>query len=306
MTKQTGTKKRNVRRILIVITVLAVVVTAAAVGGSFGYAAYQKGRYVNVQDGYILNRLDAQQTYVVRMPAETQAVAGGEAAKKVSSEPVTLTYDHSEKGREHNWDIYTDEEDNQYFYHEETGQLVCIMYNHETPAPAKTTSAAYPSEEEVCAFVEQYLKTLVPQFDLYDLASCKNMCNYAGDPNGRYELYYGVKVGEYYGAQQIHVTCESDGKISGLVFPQDAKYEQMSEEEKAELAARMPDRQQLEQYAQEKMEEEHGDKLVSAKITGVSLCSEGDTYYLDIAMGLQVNIAEDLPVSMYGKAKYPL
>ena len=87
------------------------------------------------------------------MPAETQAVAGGEAAKKVASEPVTLTYDHSEKGREHNWDIYTDEEDNQYFYHEETGQLVCIMYNHETPAPAKTTSAAYPSEEEVCAFV---------------------------------------------------------------------------------------------------------------------------------------------------------
>lgn len=55
MTEQTGTKKRNVRRILIVITVLAVVVTAAAVGGSFGYAAYQKGRYVNVQDGYILN-----------------------------------------------------------------------------------------------------------------------------------------------------------------------------------------------------------------------------------------------------------
>ena len=94
MTEQTGTKKRNVRRILIVITVLAVVVTAAAVGGSFGYAAYQKGRYVNVQDGYILNRLDAQQTYVVRMPAETQAVAGGEAAKKVASEPVTLTYDH--------------------------------------------------------------------------------------------------------------------------------------------------------------------------------------------------------------------
>lgn len=184
--------------------------------------------------------------------------------------------------------------------------MVCIMYNHETPAPAKTTSAAYPSEEEVCAFVEQYLKTLVPQFDLYDLASCKNMCNYAGDPNGRYELYYGVKVGEYYAAQQINVTCGSDGRIWSLSFPQDAKYEQMSEEKKAELAARMPDRQQLEQYAQEKMEEEYGDKLVSAKITGVSLCSEGDNYYLDMAMGLQVNIAEDLPVSMYGKAKYPL
>ena len=305
MTEQTGTKKRNVRRVLIVITVLAVA-AAAAVGGSFGYAAYQKGRYVNVQDGYILNRLDAQQTYVVRMPAEIQAVAGGEAAKKVASEPVTLTYDHSEKGREHNWDIYTDEEDNQYFYHEETGQLVCIMYNHETPASAKTASAAYPTEEEVCAFAEQYLKALVPQFDLYDLASCQNMCDYPGDPNGRYELYYGVKIGEYYGAQRINVTCGPNGSIWSLSFPQDATYEQMSEEEKTELAARMPDRQQLERYAQEKMEEEYGDKLVSAKITGVSLCSEGDTYYLDIAMGLQVNIAEDLPVSMYGKANYPL
>ena len=71
MKNQVDRKQRNRRRILISAVTLVVVAAAVAVS-SFAYASQRKGQYVDVQEGYILKRLDAQDTYVVRMPAENQ------------------------------------------------------------------------------------------------------------------------------------------------------------------------------------------------------------------------------------------
>ena len=117
----------------------------------------------------------------------------------MASEPVTLTYNHSEKGREHNWDIYADEAGNRYTYHEETGQLVSIEFQSTSPQAQAASAISYPTEEEVRAFAERYMTALMPQFDLYGLASCTYTGDYHGDPNGRYLLSYGVPVGDYYG-----------------------------------------------------------------------------------------------------------
>ena len=203
MKNQVDRKQRNRRRIL--ISAVTLVVVAAAVAVSFlAYASQRKGQYVDVQEGYILKRLDAQDTYVVWMPAEDQvSSATALSAKKMASEPVTLTYNHSEKGREHNWDIYADEAGNRYTYHEETGQLVSIEFHSTSPQAQAASAVSYPTEEEICAFAERYMTALMPQFDLYGLASCMYTGDYHGDPNGRYLLSYGVPVGDYYGAGRI-------------------------------------------------------------------------------------------------------
>lgn len=86
MKNQVDRKQRNRRRIL--ISAVTLVVVAAAVAVSFlAYASQRKGQYVDVQEGYILKRLDAQDTYVVWMPAEDQvSSATALSAKKMASD----------------------------------------------------------------------------------------------------------------------------------------------------------------------------------------------------------------------------
>ncbi|MCI8554351.1 MAG: hypothetical protein HFJ80_05330 [Clostridiales bacterium] len=294
------------RRIRSLLMTTATFCAAALVigGGAWGFADYQGGRYANVQDGYLLKRLDAQETYEVRLPAESSVPVEGNSSRRAAARTVTLTYDHSEKGRIHNWDIYRDEEDGRYTYHEETGQLVSIEYR--VPSPEQRTARAAVSEETVRAFARQYLGVLVPRFEQYELVSCTFTGGEAGDPNGRYLLRFGVPVGEAFGAATIDLDCFSTGELQSVVFPQTAVYEEMTAQEKQTLAALMPSRQELESFALAQIQEKYEDRLISAEVRSVLLGKEDHSCTLYIALDVIASISESCPAGFFEQVVYPL
>jgi hypothetical protein len=279
MAKEIRKKGRLPRRVLTAVAAVAGAALIAA-GGTMAYADYREGRYVNVQDGYILKRLDAQDSYVVKLPACTRV---GEASARSAARRVTLTYDHSEKGRKNNWDIYTDEAGYRYTYHEITGRMVSIEYYCNTAAP-RTAAAYYPTGEEVRAFAEQYLSQLIPQFGLYGLASMKFTGSEPNDPNGNYLLYYGVKIGDYFTEDGISLEFTSTGELCYVNFPQTAVYEELTTGEKERLAERIPPRQELERYAREQMEEKYGEHLTSVQFDGMSLRKRDTGFCMEISV----------------------
>lgn len=183
--------------------------------------------------------------------------------------------------------------------------MVSIQFMHASPRTEKADSSSCPTQEDVCAFAQRYLEALVPQFDLYGLASSYTG-DYPGEPGGHYELYYGVPVGDYYGAARINFTFSSIGELDGVVFPQDVTYEQMTKAEKDEVAAKLPGREELEQYAREQMEEKYGDRLVSMEIENIYFEKEGSAYRLYIRVGVSANLAENMPVGYAESVVYPV
>ena len=293
--------------ILIGAATLAAVLVVA--GGFMSYAVYRGGQYIDVDHGYILKRLDARDTYVVKLPTAVSVPDsdGGKARSSdpIAAQPVTLTYDHSEKGRNHNWDIYTDERGTRYTYHEETGQMVSIEFRNDH-SEAKTANSVCRSEEDIRTFAEQYLRALVPKFDLYGLASTFYSRETPDDPDGRYQFSYGVQVGEYFSSARISLSCQSTGELTSINFPQTTVYEDMTSREKEQIAEKLPSREVLEQYAREQMEEKYGDRLVSMEITNIYLGKEGTTYDLLIGLDVTAYIAKNAPAGFSESVTYPI
>ncbi|MCI8554648.1 MAG: hypothetical protein HFJ80_06865 [Clostridiales bacterium] len=283
----------------------ACLLTAAVLlisGGFMSYADVQeRGQYVDVQEGYILRRLDAQETCTVKLPADTciPADSGSRAAvlKKIAARPVTLHYDHSEKGSTCNWDVYEDEEGNSYTYHEMTGQMVSIQFQ-KAFAAERDTSTFY-TEEEIHAFAEQYLRALVPRFGLYELASSYFAGHSPEDPNARYILDYGVRIGDYFSGDDISVTCRSTGELMSISFPRSTLYEELSTQEKEKLAARLPAREEVEAYILEQMQEKYGDQFLSMEINSSHFYKEGADCMLTFGVGIRTPTASYFESVMY-------
>lgn len=293
--------------ILIGAATLAAVLIVA--GGFMSYAVYRGGQYVDMDHGYILKRLDAQDTYVVKLPTAVSVPDSGtmtaRSSDSIAAQPVTLTYDHSEKGRNHNWDIYTDERGTRYTYHEETGQMVSIEFQNDY-SEAKTANSVCRSEEDIRAFAEQYLRALVPKFDLYGLASTFYSGEIPDEPDARYQFSYGVRVGEYFAFSRINLSCQATGELISINFPQTTVYEDMTSREKELVAEKLPSKEVLEQYAREQMEEKYGDRFVTMKNMEVYFGKEGTAYELMIGLTVYAYIAQNAPAGFSESVTYPI
>ena len=97
MSSQNRSAHSRKRGIIIVMSALAAVLIVA--GGFMSYAVYRGGQYVDMDHGYILKRLDAQDTYVVKLPTAVSVPDSGtmtaRSSDSIAAQPVTLTYDHS-------------------------------------------------------------------------------------------------------------------------------------------------------------------------------------------------------------------
>ena len=183
--------------------------------------------------------------------------------------------------------------------------MVSIEFRNDY-SEAKAANSVCRTEEEIRAFAEQYLRALVPKFDLYGLASSFYSRETPNDPDGRYQFSYGVRVGEYFSSARISLSCQAAGELISINFPQTTVYEDMTSREKEQLAEKLPSREVLEQYAREQMEEKYGDRLVSMEITNIYFGKEGTAYDLLVGLDIMANVAKNLPVGYLESVTYPI
>lgn len=293
------------RRHKLMIVTLCIFACAFIIGGGIlAYAGFRGGQYSELDGAYFLNREDAQTTYKVRMPTDIH-VSAAQARQSLDTRKVTLTYSHSEKGENHNWDIYTDESENRYTYHELTGQLVSVLYL----SPQVPEAAVAPTEELVLAYSEQYLTAMVPDFSQYELVNYRDNTTEGGTAaRNAYMVSYGLKIGDFFASDRIHLSFTSGGCLLDATFPQNTAYVAMTSREKENLAARLPSQEDVEQQARTAMQEKYGDRLTSMSVNDVILQQKAGRYELAVSIDAHTELTkgDGMPVGMFETLTIPI
>ena len=296
--------KRITKKTLLVSMIVGVSAAAVVGGGALAATLSGRGAYTTLDNGYYLQRRDAVAAYTVSLPSITNAAAYSRAKSAgMAEEETVLTYQYSEPGSQNNWDIYTDAAGNRYTYHEVTGQLVSILYQKDSAA---LLSNAAVEETDVLAFADDYLSSLFPDFDRYQLASCEE----TGDQGQvqaayRYILQYGLPVGDYFLGDRITLCFTEDGSLVDATFPKGLNGA-LTAEQQQQLESNLPSDEQLLEEGTRQMEEKYGDKLVNVELRNVVL-REGDSgYELGVALGIQTSLPDGITISQLESFVYPL
>lgn len=282
---------------------IALSLTIILIGGSLAaFAISRNGEYTSTDTPYILKREDARTTYDVELPSITNAATfSRQRAESMPTERATLTYRYSHKGQENNQDIYSDEAGNLYNYHELTGQLIGIFYQQKETR----NILAELTKEQVLSFAEQYLSTMVPHAEQYGLASFVEIPSEEEItvPN-RYTISYGIPIGDFFTSDRIMMHLSPSGDLIDVNFPQTSLYTDMTEKEKEKLAQRLPSKEQVKQYAEEKMNDKYGEILVGVEISSINLRKNGSGYEIGMALSVDVSNGDGVVMPRYEKLVY--
>lgn len=289
-----------------IITLVTTIVMVIG-GGTAIFAFSQTGRYTPLEGGYYLKREDAKTSYVLEMPVVTNVVTSAlQKSNDIAKEPVTLTYNHSEKGSKNNWDIYTDEIGNQYTYHELTGKLVSVLYKQDN---IQTFSESVnPSKDQIISYSEKYLSVLIPDFSLYSMVSYKYYPSEGETvPGTSFIVQYGVPIGDYFTGDRITLSYSSSGNLIDATFPKGTIYSEMTDQEKQDLAQQLPSQEQLQQYVEEKLQEKYGASLASYEITSTLLRINYGNTEIEAALNLKTYLdGTELTIANYDTVVYSI
>ena len=163
----------------------------------------------------------------------------------------------------------------------------------------------YPNPAEILFMAEQYLSLSIPDFDLYGLASFDYTGGYTGDPGGRYRLSYGVRIGGYLAADRVSFTCTSAGEVLQIELPRTQKYVNLTAQEKAELADKLPSHDEIEQYALEQMQEKYGELFRTMEINDSYIGLESGTCKLYVSLSVRADVG-GIPMPYSESVVYPV
>ncbi len=241
---------------LVAIAACLCLIMAIAVPAGFALGIF-RGNYKPHDDGYHLIRQDIDNTYYIELPSATNVT---EPIKSVlTKEKIKLTYQHTVPGNNTHWDMYTDEQGNEYTYHEVTGQLVSIVFQNKN---ANSHETAAITQDMVVAFSEAYLQDLVPSFSKYELAEyiadSANQSNATLMKANAYTVHYGVPIGEYFFGDQVIMHYSHGGDINSITFPQNAP-PMLEAKQIQKLNDALPSKAQLHTLAVEHVQAQHMD-----------------------------------------------
>lgn len=294
--------KRLTKKTLLVSLIVGVSAVAVVGGSALALTLSGRGVYTTMDNGYYLERQDAVASYSVNLPSVTNVSAYSRLrSSDMTTEETILTYQYSEPGSENNWDIYMDEAGNRYTYHGITGQLVSILYNQDAVSDMATLSSdTAVAKADVVNFSDNYLESIVPGFDEYELVSYEeNLAEGEVSPAYRYILQYGLPIGDYFLGDRITLCFNDEGSLIDATFPKNSEGNTFTSEGKQQLSEKLPTDDQLLEIGTQKMQEKYGDDLVSVEMRNVVL-REGDTgtgYELEVALGVRSALPDGIKVS---------
>ena len=151
--------------------------------------------------------------------------------------------------------------------------------------PEGPTGIFYPNPAEILFLAEQYLSLSIPDFNRYGLASFE----YTGG----------------YTADRVSFTCTSAGEVLQIELPRTQKYVNLTAQEKAELADKLPSHDEIEQYALEQMQEKYGELFRTMEINDSYIGLESGTCKLYVSLSVRADVG-GIPMPYSESVVYPV